>query len=106
MKIEAKWVFRALILAGAVYVWGMIPGNFRPRIPNSPISKGRPTITVDVDSPGETTVPWHAVGQVEKACAAPILLRPLMGDADKVEVLLRYQTTIVKDVTVPCPKGS
>lgn len=99
------WIRRGLLLAGVIYAWALIPLGFRPQVPNNPIRKSTQMITVDIDTPDETGVPWHAAGQVENACKPPVLLRPFEQSATSVRVLLRYKTKIVHDVIVPCPES-
>lgn len=93
---------RLFVVAGAIYLWGLVPLTIRPRIPHSPFQKNTQTIVVDVDSPAETTVPWRAAGAVADGCHAPVLLRPFESDADSVRVLLRYREKIVTDTTIKC----
>jgi hypothetical protein len=100
--MDKKWIFRGLMIAGGIYVWALIPVNIRPQIPRNPIRKSEQTITVNVDSPNETHVPWDAAERVQAACRPPVLLRPFEDNAATVRVLLRYRTNVVEDVHLKC----
>lgn len=89
---------------GFYWLWAAVPASLRPVIPNNPMHKSEQTITVDVDSPSETTLPARAAGPVTDACRPSLFLRPLEGNAKTVRVLLRYNTSIVGDIVVTCPE--
>lgn len=84
-----EWFRRLLVIAGAVYVWALLPVSIRPQIVDSPLKKSEQTITIDVLDKGGK-MPLDAPGRIRTACRAPWPLRPIMSSADSVRVILRY----------------
>lgn len=74
------WVRRGLMAAGAMYVVALVPSSIRPQWTAAPFRKPNQTISVPASA-------GNLKSRLEHACRAPVLLRPLLGSAQRVRVL-------------------
>ncbi len=105
----------AILIAGLVYLWALLPIGFRPQYTGSPFRKPDPTVDVDlgVVPTGKTATAATAAAvarskpsdsRLGSVCRPPILLRPVVRSADSVVVRYLGNGRVVAQTRYDCKK--
>jgi hypothetical protein len=98
-----KWpTFRRILLvAGLLYIAALIPTSLRPDLSTNVLRKSDQTVTI------EQGMNPHIVGkQLHRACRPAWLLRPVMGAARSVDVIVTLHGEPISAHTVNCARYS
>ena len=114
MKRVARY---ALMLAGLLYVWALLPVSFRPQYTGSPFREPDATVNVDVSVARAAGVATQTVtslaassltklsaSRLKDACQAPTLLRPIVRPAQQVVVRYVDNGKVVAETHYDCSK--
>lgn len=96
-----EWIRRIFVIGGVVYVLTLIPASIRPSWSAAPFRKPDTTITISTPDPGGV-IPPGAQPRLKSACRSPWALRPLMGSAHHVRVIVMYRGVPAAVRTLDC----
>ncbi len=102
----------AILIAGLVYLWALLPIGFRPQYTGSPFRKPDPTMDVDLGVvPTVTAATAAAVARskpsdsrLESVCRPPTLLRPVVRPAHSVVGRYLRHGHVVAQTRYDCKK--
>ena len=87
-----KWemVRRLLVIGGVLYAVALVPSSIRPSWTAAPFRKADQTITLHAASPaGQAPTDLH--DKIKSSCKAAWVVRPIMGSAHRVRVVLTWR---------------
>ena len=110
----------AILVAGIVYLWALLPVSFRPQYTGSPFRKPDATVTVNLGNVDLGAVPTSATvtvktaaavardrpstSRLKAACEPPTLLRPVVRPAESVVVHYLGNGKVVAETRYDCKK--